>query len=194
MRGCCDKSVEMGNGSAPAGLVSRRTVKHTRVPRVTRGEGDVGKRGPFGGSVGSHGEVGESVDDVERKDVAVGCRDALSATHDDGTIADGVLKEFKLPCRMDGVGGAMVGALSKDNDGAAELSGDFGRGINQGKSAECVIVDATDINGGWMNEEDRGVIAKDSAVSSPIDEGSALVTVVQLSIVVRACGGREGRK
>jgi hypothetical protein len=178
MRGWGDKDVEMWDASAPGGLVGRRTIKHTRVPWVTRGEVDVGKRGPFGEGVGSHGEVRKSVDDVEMEYVAVRCRDALSASNDDGAVADCVLEEFKLPCRMNGAGGAMVGVLVEQNDGAAKLSGDFGRGINQGKSAKSVIVDAIDINDGGVSAKDIGIISKDAAVSSPVDEGTALSAVV----------------
>ena len=70
-------------------------------------------------------------------------------------IIDTVLEGLKLATGVNRSVLTMVGILSHDDNDFTELGHGLGRGIDEGKSVELVIVNASDIYFAKMSEENK---------------------------------------
>jgi hypothetical protein len=75
--------LEIADSIKPVGIVIKVVIKNGRIPVGVAGPDDMGKGIPFSIGVSwTHGDIWKAIDNVDRKDIAVQCSDALQTTLD----------------------------------------------------------------------------------------------------------------
>ena len=83
----------------------------------------------------------------------------------------------------------MIGILSQHDDNRTAVGCGDGSGVNDSEICHLMIVNAGNVDFTMVLEDDASVIADNATISSPINEGSALVLAGMLGNVVLHLGG-----
>lgn len=174
-----DESVrEFFEGVVPIGLTSEGVIKNGRVPFVAGCKDDVRKSLEFQLGVRLHFEIRQSVDDVKGHDVAVIGANALSAADFHGPVIDLVLVSLELSGRVYRAEDSVICVLTEDADDGTALRGNFGGGVDDLEGIHFVVVNAGNVDFTRVDVDYDSIITDDTAISSPVHEGSAFLAGV----------------
>ena len=165
-------------------------VENAGIPFITWVKDHVGKIFKLLISVGCHFHVNQSIDHVEWDDVTFECVNVLRASNLHRTIVHLVLVVFDLPTGVYGAVTTVVSILSEYYDDSAALCDNAGGCVNELESIELVIANAGGVDLTVVREDNSGVTAEDTSVSSSIYQGSTLVALNGAVVDVIACARR----
>jgi len=156
----------------PSLFIRGLPIKNIGIPFSIRSPGDFGKSLPLIISVGTELEVGKTMAEGEKVNIAIRGADRLQTTNLERAVMDLVLEPFKLTTGMNSLALASVSILVHDGDDRALLGLNNSTNSNNGKASELMAINTTDINSARMLRlvNNADIIASKTTISTTVNK------------------------